>query len=292
MREDQLARSRLESFAPRTANFSFPTFSRGELKALIDTAHSLGTKICAHAVSDSTIKLLIELGIDSIEHGYLMTESGALKALQDCDGRTKWNPTLASFRLRGLYSDSICKTSKETFQKALRMGGIGFATGGDTGTLAHGANALEMVTMIEYGATPRQALKFATLGGWECIRGMTWDGEAGKERLKSFETAVEAGLDGECAEDEVQAFERIEEWPLGDNDVPLGVIRPGFAADLAGVTVFARSLPWLGFDDRGTDAGMGMDDFCDAIQHRVEFVMKGGKVYKMGGVKSTSARGL
>ncbi|KAG8852493.1 hypothetical protein FRB96_008681 [Tulasnella sp. 330] len=294
LNEDQLSRSRLEAVSPRTGNYSFPTFTREEFKALIDTAHSLGTKICAHAISDSTIKLLIELGIDSIEHGYLMTETGALKALQDSNGRTKWNPTLATFRLGGLYPDSTCNAAKRAFQKALKMGGISFATGGDTGTFAHGANALEMTTMIEYGATPREALKWSTLGGWECIRGRTWDGEEGNERLKNFEKAAEAGLHANCAEDEVKAFERIEEWPLGDNDVPFGVIKPGFAADLAGLIVSARSMAWLGLGLDGgradESAGMDVDDFCDAIQHRVEFVMKGGRVYKMGGTEI--ARGL
>lgn len=125
-------RSRLSSAAPRIASQNLPLFSRSELKTMIDTAHALRTKVAAHAVLDSTIRTLVELGVDSIEHGHLM-EDGALYALRNSKGKTTWNPTLATFSRFGPYSE-IWKDAKRTFQRALEIGGIKIACGGDTGS--------------------------------------------------------------------------------------------------------------------------------------------------------------
>ena len=40
-----------------------------EIKAVIDTAHSLGMKVAAHAHGKQAIDHTIALGVDSIEHG-------------------------------------------------------------------------------------------------------------------------------------------------------------------------------------------------------------------------------
>jgi imidazolonepropionase-like amidohydrolase len=45
------------------------TFSPDELKILIDTAH-LYVKVAARAINRDSIKTLLRLDIDSIEHGY------------------------------------------------------------------------------------------------------------------------------------------------------------------------------------------------------------------------------
>jgi imidazolonepropionase-like amidohydrolase len=50
-----------------------------EIKAVIDTAHSLGMKVAAHAHGKAAIDNCVRLGIDSIEHGtYADQESFAL----------------------------------------------------------------------------------------------------------------------------------------------------------------------------------------------------------------------
>lgn len=258
---------------------------------MIDTAHSLGTKVAAHAVRDDTIQTLVELGVDSIEHGSWMKEEGALRALQSSHGKTVWNPTLAIFSHSGgsYPRGPEWKTIKQGFQAALRMGGITIACGGDTGTFPHGHNALEMAAMIELGVDWRQALKWSTLGGWECIRGPQWDGESGKERLKRFEMAASRSL---CEDESEQAaFEEMGEWPLGDNDIPLGAVRPGYAADLV---AFQRDS-WLDWQEgrlglfADIEGGAVREGGFDAFELRADFVMKGGKVYKMDGVELPNA---
>ncbi|KAG9026234.1 hypothetical protein FRB95_009072 [Tulasnella sp. JGI-2019a] len=278
-------RSRNSNVAPNTAATSWPLFSTPELRVMIDTAHSLGTKVCAHAIRDDTIQTLVELGADSIEHGTFMKE-GALRVLQGSQGKTVWNPTLATFSRRGPYSEQW-KDTKRTFQAALEMGGITMACGGDTGTFPHGGNALEMASMIELGADWHQVLKWNTLGGWKCIRGLQWEGDEGKKRVERFEAAAARQV---CeGESEETAFAEIGEWPLGDNDVPLGAIKPGYAADLM---AFTRDL-WLEWQEGrmglfgDMEEGTAVSD--NPFQYPVHFVMKAGKVYKMDGVEVLSA---
>ena len=55
------------------------TMTDEEIKAAIDTAHSLGLKVAAHAHSKGAIDNTVRLGVDSIEHGtYADQESFAL----------------------------------------------------------------------------------------------------------------------------------------------------------------------------------------------------------------------
>lgn len=165
---------------------------------------------------------------------------------------------------------------RKSFQEALRIGGIRFGCGGDTGTFAHGLNASELLTMIEYGADWRDVLKWATIGGWECVRGMQWEGPIGRQRLDAFgKAATKAYADTSGGPDaEIEPFEDLGEWPLGDNDVPLGAIKPGFAADIVGI---------------GADLMMdGKDGFLKALggmgdPFHPPFVMKAGKLCKLGG---------
>ncbi|HEX7153221.1 MAG TPA: amidohydrolase family protein [Thermoanaerobaculia bacterium] len=46
------------------------TLSLEEMRVIVDEAHRAGKKVAAHAVSDEAIKVSVEAGVDSIEHGY------------------------------------------------------------------------------------------------------------------------------------------------------------------------------------------------------------------------------
>lgn len=51
-----------------------PAYSRKEISAAIDEAHTLGIKVAAHAIGGPAMRWAIEEGIDSIEHANLMCE--------------------------------------------------------------------------------------------------------------------------------------------------------------------------------------------------------------------------
>lgn len=235
---DYPVRSRLTDVSPRLAGRSIATFNHSELKALIDTAHQYGVKIAAHAKTVSVIKVLLELGIDSLEHGLdLHTSADAVRTLASPGCRTVYVPTLAAYyslAQRGGGSASW-EAAQASFAAILAqgLGKIALACGGDTGVFPHGENALEMELMVRLGAPWEWVLRWGTLGGWECIAG---------------------GQDADTDALDAQ----------GDNAVPFGCVRAGWAADLVGLD-----------GDLATE-------FAKTVRS-VEFVMKAGRVYKQGG---------
>ncbi|KAF8204132.1 hypothetical protein BJ912DRAFT_896082 [Pholiota molesta] len=251
---DYSCRARMSDVSPSIATESIATFNKDELKAMIDTAHARGVKVCAHANTAGAINTLLDLGVDSIEHGVELYDqptgdSTLLRKFHKDHGATTWVPTLGA--LYTLYANSRgsefarrrWEAGQATFKAALRVGMENIACGGDTGVFAHGLNALELFIMRTLGADWAKVLSWATYGGWKCVRGMEWDGARGERRVEALE---EGGLSG----------------------VPFGAIRAGWAADLVGVV--------------GSLDGSAKE-FGEALTTGVAFVMKGGKIYKSDG---------
>lgn len=241
--------------APSTASGSTATFDISERRAMIQEAHRLGVKVCTHATEGPTLQSVIEdssNNVNSIEHGYRMSHvlNHSLELLDDRKATPIfWVPTLATYWTLGrgqqLWADAAA--SFQAFLQA-RPARLRIACGGDTAVFAHGDNALEMKLMHELGADWREVLQWCTLGGWECVRSMRWEGAEGDSRMRRIE---------ECREDA-----RV----VGDNEVPFGVLKKGFAADIVATS------------------GDLEKDFAAAVNKMsILFVMKGGKVYKRGG---------
>ncbi|KAJ4481286.1 hypothetical protein J3R30DRAFT_3701004 [Lentinula aciculospora] len=243
---DYRFRSRMKDISPRVAGAPLPTFNCLELAGMINTAHSVGIKVAAHASNTNTITNLLELGVDSIEHGSTLSpHPDSLLRLLCATPNTIWVPTLAVSYYQVQFTggkdpraNQAWKVVSEMFQRALAMGMENIACGGDTGAFPHGENALEMKLMVRLGADWKKVLKWATMGGWECIRPMGWD--------------VGYAADGGYG------------VPLGDNEHRFGCIKPGWAADLVGVE------------------GDFEKDFEGTVDN-VRFVMKAGQVHKIDG---------
>lgn len=146
------------------------TMTNEEIKAAIDTAHSLNLKVAAHAHGKSAIDNAVRLGVDSIEHGtYADAESYKLMVAHG----TYLVPTL-------LVADQVNETARlhperlnpSSAQKALEVtplmkgmfagackAGVKIAFGTDTST---GANAHEFALMVGAGMTPADAILTAT----------------------------------------------------------------------------------------------------------------------------------
>ena len=152
-----------------------------EIKAVIDTAHSLGMKVAAHAHGKQAIDHAIVLGVDSIEHStYSDAESYRLYKAH----ATYLVPTM----LVGARVYEHARTHPEdlnpsTAQKALTVvpymlknlreayaAGVKIAFGTDTfGMSAHGENAQEFALMVAAGMPAMEAIKAATWNAADLI---------------------------------------------------------------------------------------------------------------------------
>ena len=152
-----------------------------EIKAVIDTAHSLGLKVAAHAHGEEAINHAVELGVDSIEHGsYADAKSYALMKAHG----TYLVPTmLVGARVYQHAKDHPEDLNPSTAAKALVIGpllkknlhdaylaGVKIAFGTDTfGMSAHGENAQEFAIMVSAGMPPMEAIRAATTSAADLI---------------------------------------------------------------------------------------------------------------------------
>ena len=151
-------------------------FGRDEINALVDEAHALGRRAMCHAIGGPGLRLAVEAGVDSIEHGSYLDEDPDLIPMMAERG-TFFVPTLTvyafhrnatqphfSARARAMYEHQT-----ESIQKALAAG-VKVVAGTDAGGYEHCINAQELQWLVEHGGmTPSQAIVSAT--GWaaECL---------------------------------------------------------------------------------------------------------------------------
>jgi imidazolonepropionase-like amidohydrolase len=155
--------------------------SDDEIKAVIDTAHSLGMRVAAHAHGKQAIDHTIELGVDSIEHGSF-ADAASYKLF------VAHGAYLVPTMLVGKRVYDHAKTHPEdlnpsTAEKALSVvpvmlrnlsaahaAGVKIAFGTDTfGMSAHGENAQEFAIMVSAGMSPMEAIKAATTSAADLI---------------------------------------------------------------------------------------------------------------------------
>ncbi|GJJ13487.1 hypothetical protein Clacol_007741 [Clathrus columnatus] len=243
-------KSRMGRAAPKISSKAITTFLPDELRDIGDTVDQLGVKIAVHLNENITAKKLLKsITPNSIEHGTNLEYSELRELAQR---GIFWVPTLAAYHSSAIRTGDASRweSAQVAFKQGLRLSNLKIACGGDTGVFPHGDNALEMKMMFRLGANPKNILRSATLYGWECIRGMQWEGNDGEERIKQLPNL------------------REDISVNGDNDMPFGVIRPGWAADI----IATKEDPEKDFEKAITATN-------------ISFVMKNGIVYKLGGAE-------
>jgi imidazolonepropionase-like amidohydrolase len=145
-----------------------------ELKAIIDTAHSLGMKVASHAHGKPGIDAAIRAGVDSIEHG-TYSDAETYKLMKERG--TYMVPTL--FAANEIYEMAVKSPDKlppTVAEKAIRVtptmqhnavnawkAGVKMALGTDQlGWRPHGQNAKELEYMVQAGIPPMEAILAGT----------------------------------------------------------------------------------------------------------------------------------
>jgi imidazolonepropionase-like amidohydrolase len=146
-------------------------FTPEEMKAIADTAHSLGLQVMAHAHGARGIQQAAEAGIDSIEHGTYLDEAAA-KAMKARG--TVLVPTLMALEGvseglgKGVYTPVVedkiraVQPLMASLVSRARQYGVTVAFGTDAGVYQHGRNAEELALMKKQGMTDREVLASAT----------------------------------------------------------------------------------------------------------------------------------
>ena len=154
--------------------------SEDEMRAIADEAHQWGLKVAAHAHGAAGIKAAIRAGIDTIEHASLVDDEGIKLAA------TRKQPvwfsmdiyntdyTQAEGKKNGVLEDNlrkdreIAQIQRDNFRKA-HAAGVKMVFGSDAGVMPHGTAAGQFRVMVQYGMTPIEAIRAATLNAAEAL---------------------------------------------------------------------------------------------------------------------------
>ncbi len=149
-------------------------YSDEELAAIVDEAHRRGLRVAAHTHGASAVKHAVGVGIDCIEHGFLiddeairlMVEHGTFlvstRRLAEGMDVSKAPPVL-----QAKAAEMFPKA--RTSIKAAYEAGVKIAVGTDAPAIPHGRNADELVTLVEWGMSPAAVLRAATVTAAELI---------------------------------------------------------------------------------------------------------------------------
>ncbi|WP_100643670.1 metal-dependent hydrolase family protein [Alteromonas facilis] len=149
-------------------------YSIEELETIVREAHKLGLKVAAHAHGTKGINAAVKAGIDSIEHGSILTkESVAL--MKEHGTFLVPQAYLNEFELAPDTPPETVAKSKyleplvvNSFKLAYE-GGVKMAFGSDNGVFPHKDTALEFPALVRMGISELDAIRMATINAAELM---------------------------------------------------------------------------------------------------------------------------
>jgi len=150
-----------------------PQFTQEEVNEIVKTAKEYGMPVAAHAHGDEGMKRAVLAGVQTIEHGSIMSKETAALMIQH---GTYLVPTLSAGRyvaskadIPNYYPEIIVPKIKKidaelrkTFAMVYKEG-VNIAFGTDAGVFPHGENAKEFGYMVETGWSPMFSIQSATI---------------------------------------------------------------------------------------------------------------------------------
>ena len=152
-----------------------PQFTIEETRRIVQSAHRYGLLSFAHCSGLEGLELAVMCGINSIEHGFFMTEEILLKMAQKnmawvptfCPVYFQWeNPSFANWSLKAIDGlNKILENHRQMIKLAYELN-VNVALGTDAGSygVPHGHSIFkEILCMLESGARLENILSSATV---------------------------------------------------------------------------------------------------------------------------------
>jgi imidazolonepropionase-like amidohydrolase len=184
-----------------------------EMKAIVADAHRLGRKVAAHAHGAQGILWASEAGVDSIEHGSYIDDTGIAEMKKN---GTYLVPTLylGDWFLENAERNhvpefymakakAVMPIARKNIAHAFASG-VKVAFGTDAAVYPHGLNAHEFAVMVKLGLTPLQAIQAATVNAADLLG---WSGKVGTLEQGAWADIV--AVDGDPTKD-VTTLERVK----------------------------------------------------------------------------------
>ncbi|MDZ7289989.1 MAG: amidohydrolase family protein [candidate division KSB1 bacterium] len=192
-----------------------------ELKAIVDETHRLGKKVAAHAIGRNGIKMALDYGCDTIEHGDGFDDALIAQAVRQ---GVFWCPTMLVTEYvapgRAVAGNDIWQKMVPMLRTAVGKGakaGMKIAMGTDAGGFPWTVNqAGELRLMVNAGMTPMQAIKAATIVAADLL-----DQEANIGSVEAGKLADIIAVPGDPLQD-IAVMERVS-FVMKDGKVYVGI---------------------------------------------------------------------
>lgn len=172
----------------RDKDLAEQVFTAGEMQAIVESAHALNRKVIADGHTSAGINAALRAGVDVLDTAPWPDDT-TWKLLSD--RRTFFEAHMHAFVVAAGFSTGASADSPPEPPVAARVRdvmsrpfsaqvahehGVPIAYGSDTGIVAHGDNAQDLIELVRIGLTPMQAIEVATINSAAAIG---WGGRIG-----------------------------------------------------------------------------------------------------------------
>jgi len=157
-----------------------PHMTVQEMRAIVDAAHMREMRVTTHAYDPGAIEDAVRAGVDSVEHGFLISDKGLQMMKRNGSFLVPTvtiaqPPSVARRFMGGREAASVTMRNEYRAMERAFEEGVKVAFGTDAGIYPHGENADELISMVGLGISPADALHSATVVAAELfsVEGLT-----------------------------------------------------------------------------------------------------------------------